>query len=79
MPYRTLRADCVVETIDKLVLRIGERFPESGLRRVAVDLGDIARRCASEALRLSRPQRWIRAMTASTCKQRASFSFSNPR
>lgn len=61
MPYRTLRADCVVETIDKLALRIGERFPDSGLRRVAVELGDISRRCASEAERLRRPQRWIRA------------------
>ncbi len=61
MPYRTLKSDCVIETIDRLALRIGERFADSGLRRVAVDLGDIARRCATEAERLSKPQRWIRA------------------
>lgn len=61
MPYRTLKSDCVIETIDKLGLRIGERFPDSGLRRVAIDLGAIARRCASEADRLTKPQRWIRA------------------
>jgi hypothetical protein len=61
MPYRTLNSGCVVETIDRLTLRIGERFPDAGLRRVAVELGGIARRCASEAERLSRPQRWIRA------------------
>ncbi|MFZ5617299.1 MAG: hypothetical protein ACOZAA_08265 [Pseudomonadota bacterium] len=61
MAYRTLRADCVIETIDRLTLRIGERFPESGLRRVAGELSATARRCALEAERLSRPQRWIRA------------------
>ncbi len=61
MPYRTLKSDCVIETIDRLALRIGERFADSGLRRVAVDLGDIARRCATEAERLSKPQRLIQA------------------
>jgi hypothetical protein len=61
MPYRTLSAECVVETIDRLGLRIGERFPESGLRRVAIELGDVSRRCAMEAERLKKPQRLIRA------------------
>lgn len=61
MTYRTLNAGCVIETIDRLVLRIGERFPDSGLKRVAGELAATARRCADEADRLARPQKWIRA------------------
>ena len=60
MAYKFLRAECVIETIDKLALRIGERFPDAGLKRVAEELAATARNCADEALRLSRPQRWIR-------------------
>ncbi|MEL6359532.1 MAG: hypothetical protein AAFR21_00500 [Pseudomonadota bacterium] len=60
MGYRSLRADCVIETIDKLTCRIAERFPQSGLRNVCAGLGETARRCAAEADRLSRPQTWIR-------------------
>ncbi len=61
MAYRTLRADCVIETIEKLALRINERFPASGLKGVADELLATARRCAEEAERLGQPQRWIRA------------------
>ncbi len=60
MAYRTLNADCVIKTIDVLALRIGARFPESGLVRVAGELGETARRCAVEAGRLAAPQLWIR-------------------
>lgn len=61
MAYRTLRADCVVETVDRLVLRIGARFPGAGLEAVCRGLADTARRCAAEAARLNRPQRVLRA------------------
>ena len=61
MPYRTLKSDCVIETIDTLALRIGERFPDAGLKRVADQLASTARRCAAEAERLAKPQLWIRA------------------
>ncbi|HXI87707.1 MAG TPA: hypothetical protein VNH64_09625 [Parvularculaceae bacterium] len=60
MPYRTLKADCVIETINALALRIGERFPDSGLRQVCLELGEVARGCAGEAERLSRPNLFIR-------------------
>ena len=60
MPYGTLRADCVVETADRLALRIGARFPSSGLEAVCRALADAARRCAQEAERLRRPQRILR-------------------
>lgn len=60
MTYRTLDAACVIETIDRLDLRVGERFPESGLRRVCVQLGDTARRCAAEAAKLNAPAKALR-------------------
>ncbi len=60
MGYRTLRADCVIETIDTLALRIGERFPESGLKNVCEELAAVSRRCAAEADRLNRPALPIR-------------------
>lgn len=60
MPYRTLRADCVVETIDRLVLRISARFPGAGLEGVCRGLAETARRCAAEADTLNRPQMFLR-------------------
>ncbi|MEX0645505.1 MAG: hypothetical protein WD076_09350 [Parvularculaceae bacterium] len=60
MAYKTLKANCVIETIDQLERRIGERFPESGLRKVCQELGDTARRCAAEAARLNKPATAIR-------------------
>lgn len=55
MPYRTLKPDSVIATIDALARRIGERFPESGLEKVAEELCEAARSCALEAERLRRP------------------------
>ncbi len=60
MPYKTLRSDCVIETIDNLVRRIEERFPDAGLRQVCGELASAARQCAAEAERLRAPQLWIR-------------------
>lgn len=61
MPYGTLRAECVIETIDRLVLRIGARFPGAGLEGVCRGLAETARRCAAEADKLNRPQHALRA------------------
>ena len=60
MAYSTLRADCVVETIERLELRIQERFPEAGLAKVAGQLVETAKRCAQEAELLCRPALPIR-------------------
>ncbi|SMY08000.1 hypothetical protein [Flavimaricola marinus] len=47
MPYRSLNPDKIIATATKLEARVATRFPESGLRLVAVELvvlsGDIAR------------------------------------
>lgn len=60
MPYKTLSAERVIETIDALQARIGERFSNSGLEQVACELASTARRCADESKRLRQPVKWIR-------------------
>ena len=60
MPYKTLSSEKVIETIDKLANRVGERFPKSGLEAVARELAETARRCAAESERLRRPSMPIR-------------------
>ncbi|WP_411816989.1 hypothetical protein [Hyphococcus sp. DH-69] len=55
MPYRSLSADHVIVTIEKLQSRIAERFPGSGLERVASELSEVAKRCAEESERLREP------------------------
>ena len=39
MRYRTLDPQLIIETAERLEGRIGERFPEAGLRGVAAELG----------------------------------------
>lgn len=60
MAYRTLRSDCVIETIERLERRIGARFPEAGLRKVCGTLLETAQRCAGAAHRLNQPAHAIR-------------------
>ena len=60
MPYKTLSAERVIETIDTLGQRICERFPESGLSQVARELSETAQRCATESDRLRQPNKPIR-------------------
>ena len=65
MPYRTLSAVSVTDTIDALRRRIGERFPDSGLEKVALELTGVATRCAAEAERLRGPVIPIRLLVYS--------------
>lgn len=55
LPYRTLSALQVINTIDALSRRICERFPGSGLQNVSEELAAVARRCAAESERLRDP------------------------
>ncbi len=59
----TLDADKIIATVDTLAQRIGERFPEAGLRQVAEDFTHIARDMRSDALALGRPNWWLRLTT----------------
>lgn len=55
MPYKTLNAEKVIQTIDRLAARVDERFPDSGLSQVACELAETSRRCAAESDRLRQP------------------------
>lgn len=53
----------IVATIKTLEGRIGERFPDSGLRNVCVTLGDVAEHMVERAAWISRPVLWLRIVT----------------
>lgn len=53
--YSELRPDCILETMTVLERRIAESFPDSGLSRVAAELGRLARQAGPVAQSLSRP------------------------
>lgn len=58
--YRTLQADKIVETVAQLERRIQERFPDSGLVRVAGELHLIARESVVRAQQIRRPNIGLR-------------------
>lgn len=53
--YRTLRADKIVDTIERLQHRIDERFPASSLGRVAAELHQISLEAVARAEKIRRP------------------------
>jgi len=59
----TLDADRIIATVDALAARIGERFPEAGLRQVAETFTRIARDMRADALALGRPNWRLRLIT----------------
>ena len=63
MPYRTLDKDRITETAARLARRISERFPESGLRKVAQELVDLAGDIGRQAEDLEKPILWLRIIT----------------
>jgi len=57
-----LDAASIVATVEKLELRIGERFPGSGLLKVCGEVGATARETATHATELSRPYYGLRIL-----------------
>lgn len=53
--YRQLDSQRIVETVAALQMRIGERFPNSGLGRLVSDLHDVANETVSRAAWIQRP------------------------
>jgi hypothetical protein len=53
--YRTIRADKVIATAQKLSERVRERFPDAGLTRVADEILAVARETDQRAQLISRP------------------------
>ena len=61
MPYRTIDAQLVLQTLEKLRLRIGERFPKAGLGSVCAELALLAADTQNRVTELAKPRIWIRA------------------
>jgi hypothetical protein len=60
--YRSLDPVRIIATAEQLERRVGERFPDSGLRKVAGELVSLARDSADAAERLERPIWWLRSL-----------------
>lgn len=61
--YSELKPSAIIGTLDKLRLRINERFPESGLGKVANELSEVAAVIVQLTERLSRPFWPVRILT----------------
>ncbi|GAB4352538.1 MAG: hypothetical protein Kow0026_10120 [Oricola sp.] len=64
MPYRTLDKDRIIATASRLEKRIGERFPDSGLRKVAAETVELAHDIGRQTAGLEKPILWLRAAIA---------------
>jgi hypothetical protein len=62
MSYRSLDPRHIILTAERLDLRIAERFPDSGLRRVAGELLALARDVERATTELSAPIWWLRGL-----------------
>jgi hypothetical protein len=62
MRYRRLDPQQIIATASKLEQRVGERFPESGLRMVASELVALARDLSASAHALQGPIWWVRIL-----------------
>jgi type II secretory pathway pseudopilin PulG len=62
MPYRSLDRSKIIQTAERLELRIGERFPKSSLRNVSAELVSLAQDLAVETEKLEQPILWLRAL-----------------
>jgi hypothetical protein len=59
--YRTLNPDKIIKTLEKLELRISERFPGSGLAAVCGELVGVAQDSKAKAAAAARPNYLMRA------------------
>ena len=60
--YRELWPERIVETADKLVARVQERFPGSGLYQVAAEVRQVAKEAVLRAQEIHRPNYWLRSV-----------------
>ena len=58
--YQELKAELILDTLQRIEERIGVRFPEAGLRQVCKELLQLGHETQSIAERLKRPNWWIR-------------------
>ena len=67
MSVDTLKPSLIVETIEKLYHRIGDRFPNSGLKTVCGQLHQISKNMEARADWIGKPLAWLRALTWAIC------------
>lgn len=60
--YTTLDANKLIETIERLARRVGERFPNAGLYQVARQLLAIANQSKARAEMVAQPLLWVRVV-----------------
>lgn len=60
--FSKLDSAAIVATLERLEQRIGARFPDSGLRRVAGELLRVARQLERDVEHLGGPVWWVRAL-----------------
>jgi hypothetical protein len=58
---RILREDKLLETAERLGKRIADRFPDSGLSHVALEVVQITKEASVRAANIRRPNIWLRA------------------
>ena len=61
--YRSLDSEKIIDTVETLAQSIGERFPDSGLRRVCEELLAVARESHERSAWIAKPQIVLRAIT----------------
>ena len=64
MPYRSLNADHIERTLEKLLHRIEERFPGRGIGKLCAELLNIAREDRERLTWVSKPNFWLRSGVA---------------
>lgn len=57
--YRSLNADKVVETAQKLTRRVSERFTDSGLASVCAEIAKVAQEARERAEEIRKPITWL--------------------
>lgn len=62
MPYRKLDPSRIIETASALSMRVTERFPDSGLSKVAAEMVALARDTERAARDLEHPIWWLRIL-----------------
>ena len=65
--YTAINPEKIISTIDKLHARIAERFPDSGLGGVCVQLHEVANHMKERSEWISRPVGWLRIITWIVC------------
>lgn len=58
--FRQLQPDRIIDTLDTLCKRIHERFPDSGLYRIGLELHRISQEAVVRAAAIRRPIWWLR-------------------